>query len=102
MKTKTKSNLAKTPAAQGYRMPAEWEPHEATWLGWPHQATDWPGKMSAIRWVYGEIIRKLGTGETIRLCVNSAAKEKAARRIIQQSGGDPAQVEFLPFRTDRG
>ena len=41
-------------------MPAEWEPHEATWLGWPHNATDWPGKLDTIRWVYGEIVRRMG------------------------------------------
>jgi hypothetical protein len=48
----------------GFRMPAEWEPHQATWIGWPHNRTDWPGKFNAIPWVYGEIVRKLTQGET--------------------------------------
>lgn len=91
-----------TPAAAGYRMPAEWEPHAATWLGWPHETTDWPGKMPAIRWVYGEMIRKITPGEIVKLCVNSKADEKAARTIIRASGGDTKQVEFLPFPTNRG
>src|SRR5512138_1360310 len=75
---RTKTTTLETPSALGYRMPAEWERHEATWLGWPHLASDWPGKMNAIRWVYGEMIRKIGAGETVRLCVNSPAEERAA------------------------
>ena len=47
-----------TPAALGYRMPAEWEPHASTWLGWPHNRSDWPGKFPAIPWVYAEINRR--------------------------------------------
>ena len=57
-----KKTLNKTPAGLGYRMPAEWEPHEATWLVWPHYQPDWPGKMEAIVWFYGELIRKLAAG----------------------------------------
>ncbi|MFO1501128.1 MAG: agmatine deiminase family protein [Verrucomicrobiota bacterium] len=91
-----------TPAAQGYRMPAEWEPHDATWLGWPHEVTDWPGKIPAIRWVYAEMIRKLAPGERIRLCVNSRADEKLARYAIEAAGGAVEQVDFLPFPTNRG
>jgi len=48
-----------TPAELGYAMPAEWEPHTATWLAWPHHQADWPGKMEAIRWVSGEILRTI-------------------------------------------
>ena len=51
-----------TPAALGFTMPAEWEKHEATWLGWPHNPTDWPGKLEPIQWVYGEIVRKICAG----------------------------------------
>ena len=40
-------------------MPAEWEPHEATWLGWPHELTDWPGKFPPIPWAFAEIVRHL-------------------------------------------
>ena len=54
---------SKRPAALGFSMPAEWEPHEATWLGWPHNPTDWPDKLDTIRWVYGEIVRKIAPGE---------------------------------------
>ena len=98
----TKPNTLSTPTAEGFRMPAEWEPHAATWLGWPHEPTDWPGKMEPIRWVYGEIIRKVGAGERIRLCVNSPADARRAKEIIPAAGGDLKQVDFLPFPTNRG
>jgi agmatine deiminase len=95
-------SIEATPSTLGYRMPAEWEPHEATWLGWPHEASDWPGKMPAIRWVYGEMIRKLAAGETVRLCLNSKADEKTARAVLAASMGSLERVEFLPFPTNRG
>ncbi len=94
--------VAKTPAAQGYRLPAEWEPHEATWLGWPHNLTDWPGKFAPIPWVYGEIVRKLAPEEVVRILVNSAAHEAQARRILTRIGVDLARVEFFRIPTNRG
>ena len=51
-----------TPAGHGFSMPAEWEPHAATWLAWPHHEADWPGKMEAVRWVYGEMVAEDFTG----------------------------------------
>ena len=91
-----------TPAALGFSMPAEWEPHEATWLAWPHNPTDWPDKLDTIRWVYAEIVRKIAPGETIRMLVNSAAAQKQARRYLTRSGADAGRVEFLIHPTDRG
>jgi len=75
-----------SPAALGFRMPAEWEPHHATWIGWPHNAGDWPGKFAPIPWVYGEIVRKLVPGEVVRILVNSAAHERQARRVLERGG----------------
>jgi agmatine deiminase len=83
-------------------MPAEWERHDATWLVWPHRLSDWPGKFAPIPWVYGEIVRKLAEGETVRVLVPSAAHERGARRILSRVGADRARVEFLRFPTDRG
>jgi hypothetical protein len=60
-----------SPAELGYSMPAEWEPHAATWLGWPHNETDWPDKIDTIRWVYGEMVRKITQGEIVRLLVRN-------------------------------
>jgi len=84
---------AQTPAARGYRMPAEWEPHAATWIGWPHNRTDWPGKFAAIPWVYGEIVRTL---------VESRASEAQARRVLERAGVDLEAVQFLRLATNRG
>jgi agmatine deiminase len=96
-------NVAKTvPADRGWRMPAEWEPHAATWIGWPHNKTDWPGKFSAIPWVYSEIVRKIAPGETVRAFVESRAHEAQAKRILARAGVDLARVEFLKLATNRG
>jgi agmatine deiminase len=92
----------KSPATLGFRMPAEWEPHAATWIGWPSNRADWPGKFAPIPWVYGEIVRKLAPGEVVRILVNSKAHEGAARHILRRAGVDSARVEFLRIPTDRG
>ena len=92
----------KTPVELGFAMPAEWETHEATWLGWPQNSTDWPGKMNAIAWVYGEIVRKIAPGEKVRILVGSSAVEARARRVLQTARADLDQVEFFPYPTDRG
>jgi agmatine deiminase len=92
----------KTPAAFGFHLPAEWERHEATWIGWPHHRTDWPGKFAPIPWVYGEIVRKLALGEIVRILVNSNAHQASARRILSRAGVDLGRVEFFRIPTDRG
>jgi agmatine deiminase len=90
------------PAGLGFRMPAEWEPHEATWIGWPHNETDWPGKIAPIHWVYGEIVRKITPGELVRILVNSAAHEVQARKVLKSAGVSLGSVQFLRFPTNRG
>jgi len=90
------------PVAFGYRMPAEWEPHEATWLAWPHERTDWPGKFAPIPWVYADIVRHLARVERVRILVQDRVEERAARRILQKSGADLAAVEFFVAPTNRG
>jgi len=66
-----------TPAGLGYSMPAEWEKHEAIWLAWPHHEADWPDKMDAIRWVYGEMVRKISPGEPVRMLVRHQASKNS-------------------------
>ncbi|HTY60076.1 MAG TPA: agmatine deiminase family protein [Bacteroidota bacterium] len=83
-------------------MPAEWEHHEATWIGWPHNRTDWPGKFAPIPWVYGEIVRKISPGEIVRIIVESAPHEASARRVLKKACVDPDMTEFFRFPTDRG
>ena len=91
-----------TPAALGYSMPAEWERHEATWLGWPHNRQDWPGKFEVIPWVYGEMVRKISGGENIRLLVRHQADENSARRIFKLAGVDLRKIKFVAHPTNRG
>jgi agmatine deiminase len=83
-------------------MPAEWEPHEATWLAWPHERTDWPGKFAPIPWVYAEIVRHLARVERVRILVEDRDAEAAARRVLRKSGADLASVEFFRVPTNRG
>jgi len=96
------SSRHSTPAALGFRIPAEWERHDATWLGWPHNATDWPGKIAAIDWVYGEIVRKIAPGELVHILVSSRQRQAHAREILDRAGVNLAQVRFFRFPTNRG
>lgn len=82
-------------------MPAEWEPHEATWLGWPHNKTDWPGKFSPIPWVFGEMARKISPGEMVRIIAEPAV-QKQAKRVLIRAGVDLDKMEFFNFPTNRG
>jgi agmatine deiminase len=98
----TRKPMEQTPAELGYSMPAEWVLHEATWLGWPHNPTDWPDKLDTIRWVYGEIVRKISPGERIRMLVNSRAAAQEARRFLERAGADGGRVDFILHPTNRG
>jgi agmatine deiminase len=90
------------PGNQGWRMPAEWEPHEATWIGWPHNCHDWPGKFTAIPWVFGEVVRQLQHGEKVHILVNDPAQEKRARALLDRVGALLGkQVRFFRLLTDR-
>jgi agmatine deiminase len=89
------------PASLGFRMPAEWEPHEATWLAWPHEITDWPGKFAPIPWIYGEIVRHLSRVEKVRILVQDEEAAQKARRVLKKSGAQLAAVEFFRIPTDR-
>jgi agmatine deiminase len=100
--TRAPRSAPRTPASLGFRMPAEWERHEATWIGWPHNLSDWPGKFAPIPWVYGEIVRKITPGETVRVLVNSRAHQVRAISILKRVGVDLSRVEFLRFPTNRG
>jgi agmatine deiminase len=91
----------KLPGAQGYRMPAEWEPHESTWLAWPHFRGDWPDKFEPIPWVYAEIVRNLASHERVDLIVNDANWEKKARRVLEKAGALSENIRFHHWRTDR-
>ena len=90
-----------TPFALGYRMPAEWEPHAATWLAWPHEPTDWPGKFDAVPWVFAEIARHLQDAERLRIIVQGRAERARAARVLSKSGVSLRRVDFVTAPTDR-
>ena len=83
------------------RLPAEWEAHEATWLAYPHSSSDWPGKLSAVRWAMVEFIRRLQVRETVRLLVRDAVEARRAASAIRRGGGVPEAVETFSCPTDR-
>ncbi len=82
-------------------MPAEWEPHLATWIAWPHHGADWPGKFAAIPWVFGEMVRRLHLHERVKILVENERLEQRARRLLSQAMVDPAAVDFYRVPTNR-
>jgi agmatine deiminase len=94
-------NESVTPRSLGYRMPAEWEPHAATWLAWPHNAADWPGRFHPIPWVYCDIIRHLSRVEDVHLLVENEAAEQRARALLGKTGARVDRVHFHQWPTDR-
>jgi agmatine deiminase len=93
---------AATPAELGYILPAEWEPHAATWLAWPHNQNDWPGKFAVIPWVYGEMIRKISAGESLRLIIQHQQDKQFARHVLQSAGVNLRKLQFVIHPTNRG
>jgi agmatine deiminase len=91
-----------TPHSLGFRLPAEWEPHEGTFLGWPHERTDWPGKFAPIPWAFAEMVRHLARVERVFLLVEDREAESRARSILKKSHVDLDAVTFLRVPTDRG
>jgi agmatine deiminase len=95
-----KSSMNPAPAAN-LRFPAEWEPHAATWLAWPHFRGDWPGKFEPIPWVYAEIIRHLACHERVELIVNDVESEKRAKKVLARANALSDNVHFHRWPTDR-
>ena len=93
---------AQTPFSLGFRMPAEWETHEATWLGWPHEVTDWPGKFATIPWAFAEIVRHLSCVERVFLIVENREVQSRVRSMLRKSGANLDAVDFFIAPTDRG
>ena len=95
------NTLSVSAATLHFRMPAEWEPHAATWLAWPHFHGDWPGKFEPIPWVYTEIIRNLARHGRVELIVKDAAAERQARKQLERSNADITKVRFHRWPTNR-
>ena len=94
-------DMLETPRAAGLHMPAEWERHAATWIAWPHNPEDWPGKFQPIPWVYGDIVRHLARVEDVQILVNDAAGERHARNLLRRCGANFHRIHFNQWRTDR-
>jgi agmatine deiminase len=93
--------MTETPHQLGYRMPAEWDRHEATWLAWPHNPEDWPEKFQTIPWVYAEIVRLLSAHERVHILVDDAKAEVRALGILDRAGADLEQVSIHQWPTNR-
>ncbi|MFL6310802.1 MAG: agmatine/peptidylarginine deiminase [Terriglobales bacterium] len=100
-RAKTTAIPQPTPRALGFRMPAEWEPHQSTWLAWPHNRSDWPGKFDVIPWVFADIVSHLGRHEDVNLIVASAREKEAAREVLKRSHVDIQRVKFHIWSTNR-
>src|SRR6266481_4731529 len=85
----------------GRRMPAEWEPHDATWIAWPHHEPDWPGKLGAIPWVYAEIVRALHTHERVEIFCNDETVRDTARAILSAHDVSESGYRLHVVATDR-
>jgi agmatine deiminase len=93
--------MEQTPSQLGFRMPAEWEPHAATWIAWPHNRADWPGKFAPIPWVYVEIVRLLSRFEPVHIVVRSRVMKQRASDRLDSAGVDLERVKFFKAATDR-
>src|SRR5215467_8229017 len=89
------------PPTDNLRMPAEWEPHAATWMAWPHYEADWPGKFEPIPWVYAEIIRHLARRERVELVVKDGVGERRARKVLERAHALSENVRFHRWPTNR-
>lgn len=89
-----------TPRSLGYRFPAEWAPHEATWLSWPHKEASWPGKIDTIYGKYSEFVKVLTSGEMVRINVNDEQMKAFALSKLKDAGADLSMVEFFIHPTN--
>lgn len=83
-----------SPKKSGYRFPAEWEMHEATWLSWPHKEASWPGKIETIYKPYCEFIKAVAVAEKVRINVNDENTKAFAISELEKVGADLSQIAF--------
>ena len=90
---------AATPNARGYRQPAEWAPHEATWLSWPHNRDSWPGVFERAEPAMVEFVRALAACEPVYINVLDADHERHVRKLLARAAS-PAALLFYRFPTN--
>ncbi len=86
--------ISHTPASLGYRMPAEWEPHEATWLSWPHKAESWPGAFDSVPEVFAQIAGVLAECELVRINVADDDMAEGVRKLLRRGGVNLDAIRF--------
>ena len=89
------------PPGQPFVMPAEWAPHDATWIAWPHHEPDWPGKLPAVQWVYAEIVRALHAYERVEILCHSKSVQDDARARLEAHHVDPDRYRLYLVPNDR-
>jgi agmatine deiminase len=88
-------NQQATPKQLGYYFPAEFAPHEATWLSWPHKEASWPGKIETIYRPYAQFVKALTESELVRINVNDEEMQTFAQHVLQKENVNMQQVEFF-------
>ena len=88
-------NKNTTPKQLGYYFPAEFAPHLATWLSWPHKEASWPGKIHAIYPYYCQFIKELTKGEKVCINVNDENMRAFAVKCLQEANVDLSKIEFF-------
>ena len=81
-------------------MPAEWEPHSATWLSWPHKEASWPGKLERIPPIFVEMVRALVAGEEVHILVNDSAPAAEVGGLLTRGGVPSPRVHLHEIPTD--
>lgn len=94
------NNLLLSPDALGYKFPAEFAEHEATWLSWPYKEASWPGKIDTIYPNYALFIKYLALSEKVRINVANEAMKQFAMGHLEKAGANLAQVEFFMHPTN--
>ena len=89
-----------TPREQGYFFPAEFAPHVATWLSWPHKEASWPGKIHTIFPSYAKFIKELVKGEEVKINVANKAMQEFAIQILEKEQVDLSRVHFFMHPTN--
>ncbi|MEP6618511.1 MAG: agmatine deiminase family protein [bacterium] len=80
-----------------YSFPAEWQPHDATWIAWPHHEPDWPGKLGPIPWVYAEIARVIALHERVEiLCHDDAVRDSAGAHLDAHGVTSNVRLHVVP------
>lgn len=90
----------KTPKKLGYYFPAEFAPHRATWLSWPHKEASWPGKINDIYPYYVQFIKAVSEGEQVNINVNDESMKSFATLCLETGGVDLQKVSFFIHPTN--